>query len=189
MTTTKSFDERNRDAQDGFERHAFNKLTYVEGAGSVVKVTGTGTMDEDVPVINSGYGFNLPEDFNTECFLQSDGSDSSGKFAVMTLPRDRQRQWKENTGGVQNPIDPSKALEFNEKRTHATESKFAVGMEGIFEVVDGKIYIRGDVHVEGDLFVGGKLQVGGNISTAGRYIGPDPSGQGEPPDPIPGFDA
>lgn len=188
MTTTKSFDERNRDTQDNFERHAFSELTYVDGAGSVVKVRGTGTVDEDVPVINSGYGFNIPKDFNTECFLHSDGSDAAGKFAVMTLPRNKQRRWRENTGGVQNPLDPDKAVEFNEKRTHATESNFAVG-EGLFEVIGNKIYIRGDLHVEGNLYVGGDIQAGGNISTAGRFIGPDPSGRGEPPDAIPGFDA
>lgn len=188
MTTTKSFDQRNRDIQDGFERHVFEELTYVEGAGAVIRVSGTGTVDEDVPVINTGYGFSVPKGFNTECFLQSDGSDSAGKFGVMTLPRDKQRKWNVNTGGVQNPIDPEKALEFNQKRTHVTEEKFAVG-EGAFEVIGDTIYIRGNLSISGDLKVGGTIQAGGNISTAGRYIGPEPSGRGEPPDPIPGFDA
>lgn len=188
MTTTKSFDERNRDTQDGFERHAFEELTYVEGAGAVVRVTGTGTVDEDVPVINSGYGFNLPAGFNTECFLQSDGSDSSGKFAVMSLPRNKQRQWKVNTGGVQNPVDPAKALEFNSKRTHVTEDNFAVGAGGFFEVIGDTLYIRGNLSIEKDLKVGGSIQAGGSISTAGSFIGPEPSGRGEPPPAIPGFE-
>lgn len=188
MTTTKSFDERNRDIQDGFERHVFGNLEYSEGAGALLRVRGTGTIDEDVPLMNSGYGFNVPANFNTEVFLQSDGSDAAGKFAVMTLPRDKQRKWAVNTGGVQNPVDPEKALEFNEKRTHVTEEKFAVG-GGILEVIDGKVYIRGDLHVEGNLYVGGSIQAGGSISTAGSFVGPDPSGSGEPPDPIPGFDS
>lgn len=148
MTSTQRYPERTRDIQDGFERHVWGEVTHVSGAGSVIKVRGTGTVDEEAPVLNNGYGFNLPKDSNAEVFLLSSGSDTNNKMAFATLPRDKQRPWKEGTGGVQHPTDKDFALEFNAKRSWITKDKFAVGQKGIFEVVGDKVYIRGSLIVD-----------------------------------------
>ena len=187
MTTHKNFHERNRDAQDGTERHVFGKLVYLDKAGAIVTVNGTGTQDQEAIVLNSGYGMNFEDDENTEVFLVSSGSDKSQKFAIVTIPRDKQRKWGKGRGGIQNPLDPDKAVELNEKRVHATDPNFAVG-QGLVEVIDGKVYIRANVQIGGELLVNGQVQAGGNVSTAARFIGPEPSGSGEAPGPIPGFD-
>lgn len=188
MTTHKNFHERNRDAQDGLERHVYGKLTYLDKAGAIITVNGTGTQDQEAIVLNTGYGMNFEDDENTEVFLVSSGSDRSQKFALISIPRDKQRKWGKGRGGIQNPLDPDKAVELNEKRVHATDPNFAVG-QGILEVIDGKVYIRGELHVAGNVLSGGNVQAGGNVSTAARFIGPEPSGSGTPPDPIPGFDS
>lgn len=171
MTTFRNFNERNRDIQDGIERHVWRKLTYMDKGGAVVTVKGTGTEDVDAVVLNTGHGFNLDDNSNTEVFLVSNGSDMAQKFAILTIPRDKQRKWKAGTGGVQNPLDPDKAIELNAKRAWSTDPNFAVG-QGILEVKDGKVYIRGDLVVSGSV-------------TASRFIGPDPT-PGSPN--IPGFE-
>ena len=141
---------RNRDIQDGCERGCYGKLEYVKGAGAIVRVDGTDTQDEEAAVLNiGGVSFNLPEGTDTEVILLSGGSDTNLKFAVMTIPRDKQREWKEGTGGVQHPTDGSFALEFNGKRAHLTQAKFAIGGGGELEVVGGTVYIRGNLVVDG----------------------------------------
>jgi len=157
MTTQMEFSDRNFDLQDGVERGVWGKLEYIEGAGATITVRGTGTVDEEAVVLNIGQAMNLPEDSNTEVFLLVSGSDTTQKYALLTIPRDKQRQWKENTGGIQNPTDPEKAVEFNEKRTHVTEDNFAVGPKGTIEVKDGVTYIRGDLVVAGVATVNGRV--------------------------------
>lgn len=172
MTTNKNFSERNRDFQDGLERHVWKNLAYLDKGGAIVTVRGTGTVDKDAVVLNMGHGFNLEDDSNTEVFLVAGGSDMAQKFAILTIPRDKQRKWRAGTGGVQNPLDAEKALEFNNKRAHVTDARFAVGTSGIFEVKEGKVYIRGDIVISGSC-------------TAAEFIGPDPV-PGVPD--VPGFD-
>lgn len=133
MSTFNNFSGRNRDQQDGIERHAYGEVKN-SATGQTVKVEGTGTAEDEAVVINSGFGMNLPKGTNAEVHLASSGSDTNMKFATLTIPRDKQRQWKEGTSGVQNAMDPEKAVEFNDKRTHATEDNFAVGANGLFEV-------------------------------------------------------
>lgn len=188
MTTTKTPDERNRDIQDHIERQVFQELTYTDKSGAHLSIRGSGTSDFEVPLMNTGYGFNLEPGTQAEVLSLTDGSDVGNKLAVMTLPRDKQRKWEPGTGGIQNPLDPEKAVEFNEKRTHLTEDNAAIGSGGVFEVVGNKVIIRGDLYVENDLYVGGRIIAGGNISTAQNFIGPEPSGSGSPPPAIPGFD-
>lgn len=96
--------------QDGFERHAYSRLEHND-TGAVVTVKGTGTEDVEAPVLNTGYGFALDDDAAAEVFLLSGGSDTGLKFAMLTLPRNKQRKWAKNTGGIQNPTDPEKAVE------------------------------------------------------------------------------
>lgn len=188
MTTFKTFHERNRDTQDGTERHVFRKLAYMDSSGALVSVAGTGTEDVNAILINTGQGFNLDDDTNAEVFLLAGGSDMSQKFAIMTLPRDKQRKWGKGRGGVQNPLDPDKAVELNEKRVHSTDPNFAVGPQGAFEVIDGIAYFRVPVRFASDVQVVGSVQAGGNVSTAARFIGPDPIGTGPMPPNVPGFD-
>lgn len=186
MTTHKTFPERNRDMQDGIERHVYSKLKYLDKAGAVVTVKGNGTTDDNAIVLNGGYAMNYDDDENAEVVLLSVGSDRNQKFAMLCIPRDKQRQWKAKSGGVQNPLDPAKALEFNEKRTWATEPNFAIG-QGLFEVVDGEVLFRVKVRFADDIEVGGKVQAGGNVETAAAFRGPEPSGSGPVPPAIPGF--
>lgn len=173
MTSNHRFRERNRDIQDGTERHVWGEQEFVDGAGSVVRVRGTGTQDEEAPVIVGVVSFNLPKDTNAEVFLLSNGSDTNQKFAVITIPRDKQRQWKEGNGGVQHPTDPDFAVEFNGKRCHVTKGKFAVGETGILEIVDGQAYFRGNVTIDGTLTVNGGVVT--PVVTQGTA-------------PVPGFD-
>lgn len=187
MTTDKTFSERNRDSQDGVERHVFSTLRHTDSSGAVVDLIGSGTNELEVPVMNQGYGFNLDDDTNAEVFTLADGSDMHQKFAVMTLPRDKQRKWAKGTGGVQNPQDPDKALEFNAKRTHLTEENVAMTPGGLFEIKDGVLYIRCDVHIEKDLYVGGNLTCGGIVS-AKLFSGPGRSGPSPTPPDVPGFE-
>lgn len=149
MTSFERFGSRNYDMQDGFERTVWGEQEYVDGKGSVIKVNGTDTEDEEATVLNiGGVSFNLPKGSNTEVMLLSGGSDTNLKFAILTIPFDKQRKWKENTGGVQHPTDPDVALEFNGKRAHLTKGDFATGAGGVFEVVGDTVYIRGKLVVE-----------------------------------------
>lgn len=148
MTSMEGFPGRNRDLQDGMERFVFGKLTHLD-SGAVVKLRGNGTEEDEVRVINIGQGMNFPENHNTEVLVLVSGSDTNMKFALLQIPADKQRPWGEGKGGIQNPMDPDKAVEFNDKRTWVTEDNFAVGSGGIFEIKDGKLYIRAEVVVEG----------------------------------------
>lgn len=174
MTTANEFADQVRVGQDGFERGLWGKLSYVDGAGAVLTVRGTDTVDEEVVVINIGHAMNLPENSNTEVFMLVSGTDTTQKYAILTIPRDKQRPWAEGTGGIQNPTDPDKAVEFNGKRTHVTENNFAVGPGGTLEIVGDTVYVRGNLVVD-------------NITTVNnRVITPTvvPGTQ-----TIPGFDA
>jgi len=134
--------ERSNDVQDGIERHVYGKMEYPE-AGAIIKVRGTDTNDEEAAVLYvGGTSFSLKENSNTEVFLLSSSSDTMLKIAVMTPPKDKQRRWKESTGGIQHPTDPEHVLEFNDTRAHITKDHFAVGPKGMFEVKGDTIYMR-----------------------------------------------
>lgn len=174
MTTFIDPPSRNRDIQDLFERQIFGSITYGK-AGGIVKTRGTLTRDEEAPVLSLGIGFTYPDDTNTEVFLLSHGSDTTQKYALISIPRDKQRAWKKGTGGVQHPLDPKRALEFNEKRTFLDDGNYAT-RNGTFEVKDGDIYVRGNIYCTGQV-----------IANMG-YVGPDihnDVGQAD----IPGFEA
>jgi hypothetical protein len=158
MTTFKSFRDRNRDAQDGFERHVFGKQTYIKSAGSIVKVRGCDTEDQEACVMVGGVSFNVKEKFNTEVFLLSGSSDTTLKMAVMTIPKDKQRRWEEGHGGVQHPTDDEFALDFSDDLAHLTKNKFAVGEKGELEVKEKNGYLRMDkVIITGELIVNKKI--------------------------------
>lgn len=159
MTTDRRFSDRNRDIQDGTEVHVYSKKEYVKDGGSVVRVKGTGTTDDEVIVANSGYGFNLPEDSNAEVLVMADGSDMTRKIGFMQIPHDKQREWPEGTGGTQHPTDPSRFIEFNGDETHLSDGVFILGKEkGVKVTVSGgeitmeftKLTLKGNVEIEGE---------------------------------------
>jgi hypothetical protein len=151
------FRERSRDVQDGIERHVWGEQEYT-GQGSVIKVNGTDTKDEEAPVLNNGTSFNLKKDHNSEVMLLSSGSDTTLKMAVLTIPRDKQRRWRENTGGVQHPTDDEFALEFDEY-AHITKNQFVVGQKGELQVKDDQAFLRvKKLIVDGELVVNTKIK-------------------------------
>ena len=151
MTSTNRYWERTRDVQDGAERHLFVKQEFEDGSGHYVNVKGTGTKDDEAPVIMSHVGFRLKDDTNAEVILLSGGSDTHMKFAMTMIPRDKQRKWAKGRGGVQHPTDGSFALEFQDGELHVTKGKFTVGEAGVLEVTDDKVYMRKDLYVEGEI--------------------------------------
>lgn len=173
------FPTRSKDMQDGIERHVWGEQEFVDKAGSVIRVRGTDTQDEEAVVVNNGVGMHLPKDFNTEVFLLAGGSDTTQKYAMLSIPRDKQRKWKENTGGVQDPLDPERALEFNRKRAYMDHDAFAT-RGGVLEVIGDKVYIRGELVVEKD------------ISSAGTFVSPNipktPPPSAGSPVTVPGFE-
>jgi hypothetical protein len=154
-----SFRERSTDQTDGVERHVWGEQQYLKNAGSVIKVNGTDTGDEEAPVINNGSSFHLKKDSNTEVFLLSGSSDTTQKLAVLSIPRDKQRRWMEGSGGIQNPTDPENALDISGTLAHVTKNKFAVGEKGEFEVKGAEAYARVDkLIVTGELIVNKQIR-------------------------------
>lgn len=173
MTSFRTNSENVRDNQDGIERHLWGKQEYT-AAGAIMTVKGTGTEDYEAPVLNIGYSFNVADDTNTEVISMSLGSDTNLKYVIPTIPRDKQRPWKQNSGGIQHPTNPNKAVELNDKRTHLTDGNYAVG-DGTLEIKDGKAFFRCSVVFQGDITVNGKI------------ISPNPITNGT--ETIPGFEA
>jgi hypothetical protein len=155
MTSFTRFRERSRDMNDGTERHVWGKQEYIKNAGSIIKVRGTDTEDQEAAVLNiGGVSFNVKEKFNTEVMLLASSSDTTLKMALLTIPKDKQRRWMEGHGGVQHPTDDTFALDFSDSLAHLTKNKFAVGEKGEFEVKGDKVYIRASqVIIEGELVV------------------------------------
>jgi hypothetical protein len=173
--TFQRYRERSRDVQDGTERHVWGEQEYTD-AGSIIKVRGTDTDDEEATVLNiGGVSFNIKKDSDAEVFLLASSSDTNLKMAVLTIPRDKQRRWKEGDGGVQHPTDPEFALDFSDKLAHITKNLFGVGEKGEFEVKGKEAYFR----VE-KLIVDGELIVNKRIKTPEVISGkePPPSFQG-----------
>jgi hypothetical protein len=160
MTSFTRFRERSRDVQDGTERHVWGKQEYIKNAGSIIKVRGTDTEDQEAGVLNiGGVSFNVKEKFNTEVMLLSSSSDTTLKMAILTIPKDKQRRWEEGHGGVQHPTDDTFALDFGDNLAHLTKNKFAVGEKGEFEVKGDKLYIRAkEIIIDGELIVNTRIK-------------------------------
>lgn len=159
--------------------HVYQSTEYVDGGGSVLKVKGAGTADEDIVVVQGVAGFNLANNSDAEVDVLSGASDSHYKRGIVNLPHSAQRKWAAGTGGIQSPTDPKRAVEINSKRTYIDDKAFAL-LAGIFELKDGKIYIRGDVIISG------------SVSVAGAVISPTtpqtPLPSGPAPVVVPGFE-
>ena len=147
------FRERSRDVQDGTERHVWSELKY-ESAGAIIKVKGTDTEDQEATVVNMGSSFKLKKDTDSEVFLLASSSDTNLKQAILSIPKDKQRRWPENEGGIQHPTDQEFSLHFSDKLAHVTKNKFAVGEKGELEVKEKEVYLRADkVIITGELVV------------------------------------
>jgi hypothetical protein len=127
MTDFTGFRSRTRDNQDGVERGVWGKREDVDGAGSVMSIRGTGTVDEEVPIMNFGYGFNVEDDTNAEVVMLALGNDVNNKVAMPTLPKDKQHPWAKGTGGMQHPTDAARRIEFNGDETFLRDGKFVIG--------------------------------------------------------------
>jgi hypothetical protein len=150
--------ERTRDVQDGIERHVWGKQKYT-GKGSIIKVRGTDSEDQEAMVLVGGVSFNVKEKFNTEVMLLSSSSDTQLKMALLTIPKDKQRRWMEGSGGVQHPTDGEFALDFSDKLAHITKNKFAVGEKGEFEVKgDQGVFRVKKLIVDGELVVNKRIK-------------------------------
>jgi hypothetical protein len=150
MTTRKGFADVRRESQDSTERHVFDEAKYVDGAGMFVSVEGNGTVDEDVPVLRPGGNWvHLRAKTDSDVYLISGGDDTIQKYAIVDIPRDKQRKTREGTSGIQHPENPIIAVEISDKGVRVTGENFAVGKDGVLEVRDGAVYVRGDLHVSG----------------------------------------
>lgn len=153
------FRERSRDVQDGIERHVWGEIEYTKHGPIMKGARGTDTQDEEMPIPSSGVGFNLKKNANSEVFALASSSDTMLKMVTPTIPRDKQRRWEEENGGVQHPTDPEFALNFSSKLAHITKNKFGVGEKGEFEVKGEEGYFRvKKLIVDGELVVNKQIK-------------------------------
>lgn len=172
--------ERSSDTSDYVAPHAWGKRTYVDGGGSVIKVSANGVTVDEAIVIQSTSGFHLADDSDAEVHIISGTSDTNHPYALISIPHTAQRKWKEGSGGVQSPIDGTRAVEVNEKRSYVDDTKFAT-RAGIFEVDGDTIIIRAKrIVIEGD------VEVKGAIKSPTVPQTPDPSGPSAVT--VPGFE-
>jgi len=159
------FRERSRDQQDGTERHIWGEQKYIKGKGSIIKVKGTDSEDQEAMVVNGGSSFNLKKDHDSEVYLLASSSDTTLKMAIMNIPFDKQRRWPEGEGGVQHPTDDEFALHFTDKLAHLTKNKFAVGEKGEFEIKgDQGIFRVSKLIVDGELVVNKQIKTPNVVS-------------------------
>lgn len=182
------YQSQQRDIQDHIERGMWGDIEYVDGAGAVLSIKGTGTVDLEVPLLNLGYGFNLGADSNSEMVMLSLGSDVNDKVALATIPRDLQYSWGVGEGGVQHPSDPERRIEFNGNETHLRDGTFVIGTNREVTVtVDGTnvvittggtatlnatdLTVNANVTINGTLTVVGDVASTGNVTNNGTDIG------------------
>lgn len=163
-----NYRSRNQDLQDSVERGLWGDVEYVDGAGSVISVRGTGTLDEEIPVLNLGYGFNPGPNANAEVVMLALGSDVNDKVALVTLPRDMQHQWGPGEGGIQSPNNPERRIEINADETWLKDGTYAIGnnKELTVTVSGGNITLA----TGGNLILNGDLTVNGNVNFAGGTV-------------------
>lgn len=160
MTSLNNFQSRNYDAQDGTERHVFGEMEQTD-TGTYLTLRGNGTQEQEAVMLHTGFSFAFPKNTNTEVIVFSSGSDTNLKFALPTIPRNKQRKYAEGVGGLQHPMDPTRAIEFNKKRTWLEDGTYAFGRGGEIELKDGKLYVRAELYVD--------------TIHANTIIGPDPT--------------
>ena len=167
MSTITSWVMRNKDAANNIELTVFESQNYKD-SGGYITVSGTDSKSLNIPVLNIGYSFNLPDKTDSEVLLLGDTSDVNHQIAIMTLPKNISKHWQPKTGGIQNPLDGDKNIEFNPKRVHIREDNVALGNKAQIEIQDNNIILRGDVIISGDLHVQGNISSKGNIECLGN---------------------
>lgn len=155
-----------RDIQDTIELHLFQFVEYDKSL-MFVTVNGTGTIDSKIPVINTGYSFNMPSQTEAEVLLLANGSSVNDKIALMLIPRDKQKQWRPRTGGIQSPETAEQVVEFNPLRTQIRGDRVALGNKGQIEIDGSTIILRGNVVIEGSVSIQGSLEVVGDVHANG----------------------
>lgn len=158
--------------QDIATRGVWGERTDVDGAGSIMRVRGTNGDQLEVPVVNFGYSFNLPVDFDAEVIMINAGSDPNNKVAIPVLPANLQYQWPQNTGGIQDPNDPARRIEFNPQETFLSDGVFVIGQNREMTItVDGtnvSITTAGNLNIS----AGGDIAItSGGLTHNGRNIG------------------
>lgn len=147
MTSFNNFPDRNRDQQDGIERHIYSYIEHVKTGGRYMKAKGTGTQDEEIIVQSPwGLGGAYAKDTDAEVMVSSGGSDTNQKYGMVDTPVANMRNWKEGTNGIQSHQKATDALVFGEDVTSITSPHISLA-GGLIEIVDGKIYFRGEVHI------------------------------------------
>lgn len=149
MTTRHGFAERNRDSQDQTERHIYAITEYVKGAGRYMRMKGTGSEDDEVPVMSPwGLGGAYPKDTNAEVYAFAWGADTNAKGVLADMPADKQRNWKEGTNGIQSWQDKDHAVIFGRDAISVVGKRLSL-LGGLIEIdaAAGKVYLRGEVHI------------------------------------------
>lgn len=142
MTTFRNAIDLTREAQDSIERHGFKEVKFGDG-GATVSVEGNGTADNDCVVLSlGGVIHHLKPGTDAEVILIGNGDDTNGKFALITGPRDKQYKSKPGQSWGQNPTDPNERVGYTEKGVRFASAKSIADMNGLFEIRDGKIYVR-----------------------------------------------
>lgn len=160
-----------RRGQDSIERHTFEDMERVKGAGHIVKVRGTGTDDEEAHYMSvGGIGIRLPKGTNAEVMLVSGGADTNQKYAIVLIPRDKEHDWKAGQNGFQKWDDPARRVQWGDKLLHLTDKGVALGPNGEIELKDGKVYIRGELHVKENIY--SSKEVHGKIAVRMPTTGP-----------------
>jgi hypothetical protein len=146
-----------KDIQEQNKLGLFGDITYLDGGGAYTTIRGTGIVDQEVPLLNTGYGFNLPSNSNAEMLVFSMGSDVNAKMALATIPRNLQYTWGEGQGGIQSPVDPNRRIEFNDDGMWLKDGTYTLGHEKAVKVtISGSsvtIELTGDTNIKtaGDL--------------------------------------
>lgn len=176
MTDFTRYKSRTRDIQDYVERGVYGEWEAVPGAGAMMSVRGTGTVDAEVPIFNLGYSFRLPNNANAEVVMLSLGSDVNDKVALPSLPRAVQHQWGEGEGGIQHPTNPDRRLEYNTTETWLKDGNYKLGDNKEVEVVvaggqvtinvtPGVVINAPNMTINADTTINGTLAVNGPSMT------------------------
>lgn len=127
--------------QDHIRRGLFAGFENIPGAGRVMSIEGTGWTDEQVVLVNLGYGFNPTGE--SETLSVDPGADPDNRHAFMAIPRDRQHPWAIGTSGIQSAENPDHRIEFGPDGVHITNGTAFFGENREFSVTvqNGKITI------------------------------------------------
>jgi hypothetical protein len=161
---------RVNDLQDQIGRGSYGQWTAVDGLGAVMSVRGTGTLDEEVPIANLGYGFRLADNTDADVFMLSVGADVNDKIALPTIPRNMQYQWGVDQGGIQHPTNPERRIEFNSNETWLKDGSFKIGNGGEVSISVSNGAVNITLNGGADLQINGNVKINGNFEASGAVF-------------------